>query len=1495
MSVIERLLALASQKPAEPTGPPRPLTLQERLEVIAKAKPQDPEEKARDESLIKDLNARNEAEGTYGIPITKAPAKQAGIVPPVSNAEAAAALFRGLGTSVLHGVLSPVSSFVPGWKGIGESMEADRATTERFLQQPSMGMPGFSPTGSKVLSYAPQIAGEFAGMAVPGVGLVKTSNAVWKVGKAGSGVKQMIGAEASAGGMFSVFAEADSGEDRVLNVVRDATIGGAAGKAFHYVQAAHGAIRTEIKGGKTLDKIVDEIASRTGQNTEAVESKLATMRAGLHTDTETAQTVVHVTKGTPAEKSPLGVMAQKMVENFNMRSPNFWTGRADLPGNAGVTVKWRVDGVDQVSTFKSDPTGADKGLYVRSVQNWLQSIEASQKMGHQIEVLGATYSTKANGAPSAFLNLLEGKRGQAKKKVPGAPPGTVAHAGHVPTAGETVNVRVPGGGTVSGTVLEVGGSTEMMPGSTRVYRENGKWVVLQSTGEKETFDTAIEATRRANVIYEKNAPPATPEGQKWTDLTPAPAASEGQVWPTLEKGAPEPGSLASATQNYKVERGIGGTMHLTGPKGEDLGEFPTRIEALRRARQHDLEQARAADYTVTEECKSPCKFRVRTKNGEILEDFDNSKDATEYARSIAGKGEVIYTSRIEVPEGTPLRGGGAPPVAGAKPDRAEFVVSRRASAGGKWKGVGTWEVKNAQGEVVKQFKGLGPEEAVKYAERTAAGKPVTVITGEGTTTSMGVGAGRREYYWNARGDRVDASGNVLGVKRPPRAEPKEGVPPGTIAETPYRSRLMQGEEPSLAERMQGREMVPRTMAHLEQGVPQELKPYITQDQFSVMDWGKRISLAEQHGLPELAEQLRQQARSGEAKIGKVAGEAVTRRHAEITGEQPLPRSLEGQLQPGYVRLEVGGKEIVAPFTDVNVQLAKGRPVFNLTAHRSGKERRFTVDLRAGNIETEALDQPGGYWRSDEFSNADPSSDYEHQLMRGFAHRDGSATLSATPVVLQEVESQTGKRTNIGPLDTVQAGRAEPSEFGAYRQSFGGKTAAGDLAPANEGEYYSGKFTAGFEPYKQRLRTRAQGADEEIFDAAGIENRSIVYDENVPIEDLDPSARRKVSFLHGEQLDRTQRPDVKYKDPNTGRWTLGDPTRRVSTLRSYEIFGKNQGDNVNMVQFRLAARRMIAAGVPETTPVRLRVSHHTHAPGKMKPTMTLGEVANYDLGWASPSTLQREAQRRGYRVVKDPGAGTWTVESLDDGQKQVFAHPMEALDALARIPITRNNVKLEGELERAWNMGRDRGRDPDVDAKIFLPAKAVDQAFQEVVVAGRPGMEMYVKPGREQVGAAQVSRERGARGLTEAQVSVATPATRIQAILDSLAEKAPQMRDLRVWAAEGLVNGRQKLFVYDQRKVGQLLAQFEQGFGAFGVEVRGKPITEVLQQIDEKIPDGLDILKGRDPSDAFMYSWYKSKSLKEEFMRGKLLEDSQGKYRVFTPEEKRARFAKLPTC
>jgi hypothetical protein len=192
-------------------------------------------------------------------------------------------------------------------------------------------------------------------------------------------------------------------------------------------------------------------------------------------------------------------------------------------------------------------------------------------------------------------------------------------------------------------------------------------------------------------------------------------------------------------------------------------------------------------------------------------------------------------------------------------------------------------------------------------------------------------------------------------------------------------------------------------------------------------------------------------------------------------------------------------------------------------------------------------------------------------------------------------------------------------------------------------------------------------------------------------------------------------------------------------------------------------------------------------------------------------------------------------------------------------------------------------------------KAVDQAFQEVVTAGRPGMEMYVKPQREQVGAAQVSREKGARGLTETQVAVATPATRVQAILDSLAEKAPQARSLRVWAAEELVNGRQKLFVYDQRKVGQILEQYRAGFEAFGVEVKGKPITEVLQQIDTKIPDGLDILKGRDPSDGFMYSWYKSKSLKEEFMRGKLLEDSQGKYRVFPPEEKRARFAELPPC
>jgi len=297
-------------------------------------------------------------------------------------------------------------------------------------------------------------------------------------------------------------------------------------------------------------------------------------------------------------------------------------------------------------------------------------------------------------------------------------------------------------------------------------------------------------------------------------------------------------------------------------------------------------------------------------------------------------------------------------------------------------------------------------------------------------------------------------------------------------------------------------------------------------------------------------------------------------------------------------------------------------------------------------------------------------------------------------------------------------------------------------------------------------------------------------------------------------------------------------------------------------------------------------------------MTLREAADIDLGYVSPGELEKEASLRGYTVKEGSKLGTWTVENALVGEKQVFSHPMEAMAAMAKIPIKKNGVKLEGGLERAWNMGRERGRDPDIDSKAFLPAKAIDQTFQEVVTAGRPGMELYVVPHAEAGGVQQAVGKAGE--LTETALRVMSPPNRVQAILDNLAQKVPQLRSLRTWTAQELVNGRQKMFVYDENKVTQLFQQWEKGFQQFGVDVRlpdgrMRPITTILDEIDKKIPDGLDILKGRDPSDAFMYSWYKSKSMKEEFMAGKLQADSQGQYRVFPPEEKSAAFAKLPPC
>jgi len=1522
----------------------------EELEMIASGAVQDQVDKQADEALIKDLNARNEAEGTFGIPITRSPFqtpgepgydreklggsavsaktfRRQGYVPPVANTAAAAALVRGPTASFFHGLMAPIASLMPSWyESLGQTAEADRATMEKFIQQPSYGVAGFSPAEAKAGSYAPQVLAELAGTAIPGVGSVKAANAIWRVGAATKSIGRIVGAGATAGGMFSIAAEADSGEDRVYNVMLNAG-GGAVLDAAVVLGTTHRALRTEIREGKKkLDQVVEEIASKTGQHTDNVESKMGSIRNGSSTkDVETAEQVLKATQGTPAEKTPLAHQSAKIVEAFNMRSPNFWTVQAGVERGSGVTIKTRINGIEEETLFKSDATGADKNLFRNTVFSWGQKMESARLMGHKVEILEATYGASDKGAASWMLNLLENGPG-AKRTIQGAPaPGTVAHSGNVPQVGATVTVRVPGGGTVTGTVLEVGASASggpgraavegMEPGSTRVYGKNGKWIVQQSTGVEEEFATAKEATTRANALYVQNTPEVQAAKARMEESMAADKAMvEGKAAEVQAPGV----TVTRDVRQQLYDLGYS-KAHVDELRPEHAVQFaregkgPIRLPSGKVSRSEvTAEGSKPADVTISEDCHSPCKWTVRTKNNEVLEEFEDSKSAQAYAKSIIGKGEYVAVVR---PDTAPVKQAaaatqvpvqdisgsalGIPAKKGTmltEVPASEFIVDRSATD------KKTWVVRKKDGTTLKKFK--DSDQALLYAENLGQGKPVTLVTPEQTKVVQGTGERRREYLWNRAGERVDAEGNVMGRKRPARPTPGEGPSGPEFADTPetmYRSKLMSGEEPDLPTRVQGREMVPRSRSYEAEAVPQELVPYVSQDQWSRLDYSRRMTLASQHGTPELVEELRDEFKAYSADIAarQAAGQSVSRRVSELTTPppEPMPEALrQMQLQAGYIRLEVGGKEIVAPFTDVNALIPTQGPVLNLRAHRSGKERRFTVDLGTGDVTPEPLDAPGGYWREPEFTSADPSSDYEHELVRGFSHRDDTLTLSVTPVVIQETESQTGLRANIGRLDRAQP--VAPSEFGAYRQSFGGKAAAGDLAPSGPEGYWDNRFTAGFEPRRQQLVVRTAEGEIDRTKTSGITNRSIVYDENVALEDLDPTARRKVQKIHDPRglPDKTQRPDVKYKDPATGRWTLGDPTQRVSTLRSYEIFDKTQGTNPNMVQFRDAARKLIKAGVPESTPVRLRVSHTTHAPGKQKPSMTLREAADIDLGYVSPGELEKQASLRGYSVKRDPKLGTWTVENALAGEKQVFHHPMEAMAAISKIPIKKSGVKLEGELERTWNMGRERGRDPDVDSKAFLPAQAVDQAFQEVVSAGRPGMEMYVVPHAEIGGVQQA----GGKGLTEAALRVMSPPNRVQAILDNLAEKVPQMRSLRTWTAPELVNGRQKMFVYDENKVQQIFKQWEQGFQKLGVEVRDangmpRPTHVILSDIDRKIPDGLDILKGRDPSDAFMYSWYKSKSMKEEFMAGKLQADSQGQYRMFPPEEKNAAFAKLPPC
>jgi hypothetical protein len=649
-------------------------------------------------------------------------------------------------------------------------------------------------------------------------------------------------------------------------------------------------------------------------------------------------------------------------------------------------------------------------------------------------------------------------------------------------------------------------------------------------------------------------------------------------------------------------------------------------------------------------------------------------------------------------------------------------------------------------------------------------------------------------------------------------------------------------------------------------------------------------------------------RSAEPSLESSVSQAKVEVKGTPPGDQPPASSSPAAgVPPGHLRVRLpNGQERIVKFSDVRVMVAQAKPGIEFRPHSNGSERRFVLDMKNGDFIPEPLDAPGGWWRSDMFTTEDPLAEFNHQTVKGFTHPDGSITLSVNPVTTVDTRLHQGLQDESGFLDRVENSARTDTKYrggghvilrpGNQRirtplhqidpaihatEDSGSKLATGNVFPT-EYKSRSGKFAAGFNAKKtnpQDTNLMQYGGPKVEKPNSLVERSRLYMDvEEETLGNLKPSTARRVSRVIGEEgyVTRTEGKQVPgrkritgtwRKDPVTGKWRLLDPSKtRVSTLQSHII---TAGNSAEAVTLRNAARRLIHLGAPESTLVRGRVAHDVHKAAAETATMTLRDAANLDLGTVPFSSVREEAAHKGYRaVVTSDGV---TLESTVTGESRTFAHTLEAMEALGRVPHVESGAKLEGVLEQAWNMGRDRGWDPEVDVKQFVPAEMADVAVRELVEGKRPLITMYTKD----IGAAQDT-------------------------LNALKKIQPGSQRLRMTVLEE--GDRTMIAIYDPAEVQKIGTALDPALRKLGVRTtRMDPEGARIPEPPEKIladvhalPDGVDIFKGRDPSDALMYSFFKSKGMKEDLMKGRLQHDAQGPFRTYPPEVKRG-LAKLLPC
>jgi hypothetical protein len=604
------------------------------------------------------------------------------------------------------------------------------------------------------------------------------------------------------------------------------------------------------------------------------------------------------------------------------------------------------------------------------------------------------------------------------------------------------------------------------------------------------------------------------------------------------------------------------------------------------------------------------------------------------------------------------------------------------------------------------------------------------------------------------------------------------------------------------------------------------------------------------GMADIAETVNQNMQRSRSSTGPTETADIPSTAPQLSSAPRQPKSETGTV---WVK-GANGKVRPVDLRDITVAVPLPRKQLTLNNHESGEEGRFLVHVGEKRTEFESIAAPlsgdANFFRSEFFDEIDPSGDY-HESVRA-AYKDGKLTLSAPMVYEEYVPTMTGPalRDSIpgeGANVSAHYGDRRPGAhfIGTPKPGDVEHTLLGRVAPEFESRYVPGKGMVEnrYKPLRDALPPLERGRIPAGYD---------------PINDTNPPVRLRRQKVLGETAPAVDEDDVVEGFDEVGYSSDDvDPLDMPSIMQDNRVIptggylGKELGpNNPSFVTLQKAAKILKDQGLDGGTPVSLHASNTRYAVAPDDAPWTIDEIVNMELPLPTWRHMQAQADVRGLKVRPN---GKGAVVSTMDGQEYKFVNQMEAYEAIARIPVNKVGPKLEADIEKALGFGSERMFDADVDVDTFRPRRVQTLAMQELVQGARPAITVQTR-NPEAVRAAIKAVEQSA-GLR--------PGT------------------YQVYKTFSGTDRRMGVVIYDPNKVKQAVAPVAKFLdNQLGIKVTPDSNPEwIVAQLAKK-PQGLGIIAGRDPHSAAVYTWMRTKGLKEEWRSGKLETDALGPYRTF---------------